>query len=1124
MNLPEFSVRHQPIVITFVILLLVWGGISYQTMPRREDPEYTVRTCAVLTKWDGAPAQKVEELVTDKIEKALDTIEEVDVIRSTSTNGLSEIYVDVEDRVSGSLIDNVWDKVRAEVSRVSMPDPNIRPVVNDSFGDTSILVLAVSQTPLQGEDKIREENRYTRREIELVCEDIRDSLRLLDGVSKVELFGNQQEAIYLETDIGNWSQIDLTVDDLKKLLEARNIVASGGTIESEVGRYFVKPGGEFDSTEEIKSIIINTGSESGATRPVYLKDAGITLRRDYEDPPSRICRFGDAHRSTPAVIVALQMKSGANIVDICDAANARLKEMKEIEQSLPEDISVVPVSDQSTNVRKKISDVVSNVIGAIVIVVLIVFIFVGFRTAMVMAANIPVVVLASLALITVFEVQLEQISLASIIIALGLLVDNAVQVCDQARTNQLNGMDPTTAAVNGANTLSMAMLSGTATTVAAFFPMLLALEGNTYEYIYSLPVTLSVTLGISWVLAMTFCVILAAWFIRAPKDPSQPSAPIERLFALGSRLFRKKTQADPVSQKSESLIARTFGIVAGTAIRLKVFTISVSFLLLAWALQLDVGSEFFPKDLRDQFAVQIWLPENATIEQTDQAAQQVEAILRELSHKPADAEGNPERIQSMRTIVGGGGSRWYLSWSPEGTKANYAEILVRTNDPLETSWLASRLREVAESGDVELGMQPVAGARVVPRELFLGPSTDPVALRLSGLGFADMQQLGPAAAKLKALVRNQPGTWDVYDTWGIPAYQIRVDLDQAKANLAGVTNANVAQSLNAYYSGQQLTVFREGDHQVPVYLKLRKPVAGTSDSPFEERSLTNLKTTYVEGTREKVPLGTIAKIVPRWETARIERRDLNRVIEVRSQVETGFRGNDIVKAILTDPEFQKLEASLPPGFFIEVGGSLEDSQEGSEQLAVCLGISLLSIVLILVVQYNGWAKPTIILMTLPLALIGALPGLYFTSNPLGFMPQLGILSLFGIVLNTGIIFIEFADQLVGEGMKSSGGDGPVLGMSRSDFYACLVNAGRQRLMPIFLTTSTTIGGLLPLAVAGGPLWEGMAWCMIFGLIVATLLTLLVVPAFYAFFVEYVGMKPVSTALAGETPSAQPLSQ
>lgn len=1100
MNLPQFAIRHRPVVVTFAGLLMLWGTVSFFTMPRREDPEYTVRTCAVITQWPGAPAQKVEELITDKLEEAIDSIEEVQHVRSFSTNGLSEIYVDAEDWVSAGGIDNVWDKVRARVARVAMPEPGLTPVVNDEFGDTSILVLSVHQTPLEGESEIRPDQAYSFRQLEIFAKQVQDQLRILPGVGKVELFGVIDEAVYVETDFVTWSQIGLTTSELQQLIESRNIVAPGGTLETEAGRFYVKPEGEFDTVEEISSLMV---SAEGTERPVFLRDVGLRVRRDYTDPPRRICRFGDAERSVPAVMCTVRMKSGSNIIDVCEAALAVVERMQQVEQSLPRDLAVLPVSDQSVNVRQKISDVVGNVVGAIVIVVVVVYLVVGFRSAAVMAANIPVVVLAAVALVTIFGVQLEQISLASIIIALGLLVDNAVQVCDQARTNQMAGMPPDEAAVKGANLLTMAMLSGTLTTIAAFFPMLLALQGSTREYVYSLPVTLSVTLGISWLLAMTFCVILAAKVIRAPGDPSQPSGPLPWLMQQCSRLLRfRRSKPGTVATENgpqPSLIARTFAATASAAIKAKWMTVAIAIALLWGAISLPVGSEFFPQDRRDQFAVQIWLPETATIAQTDRAAAQVEEILRTLS-PTTDKDGNPvERLRAMRTIVGGGGSRWYLSWDPEGTKPNYAEILIRTTDPQFTPWLARRVREIAEAGDAELDLEPVAGARVIPRELFLGPSSDPIALRVTGSGFADQQALHQVAAEVKEMIRTSPGTWDVNDSWGIPGFQLRVDIDPDKANLAGVTNVQVAQTLNTYFSGQQLTTFREGDHLVPVYLRL---------TSSERESLDSLQTVFVEGHRGKVPLESIATLMPRWEPSRIQRRDRNRVIEVRSQVEPGSRGNDIVNAVLASERMQQLQAALPAGFSIEIGGTLEDSLKGSRQLATCLGVSLLLIVLLLVVQYNGWAKPAIILATVPLALIGALPGLYLSGNPLGFMPQLGILSLFGIVLNTGIIFIEFADSLVSEKIRQSDGNGPVLGLSREEFRECLVEAGRQRLLPIFLTTATTIGGLLPLALAGGPLWEGMAWCMISGLIVATLLTLLVIPAMYAIFAESFGIRMV----------------
>ena len=385
------------------------------------------------------------------------------------------------------------------------------------------------------------------------------------------------------------------------------------------------------------------------------------------------------------------------------------------------------------------------------------------------------------------------------------------------------------------------------------------------------------------------------------------------------------------------------------------------------------------------------------------------------------------------------------------------------------------------------------------RVAVLGPGADPVEIRVSGTGFADMKTLRQFAERVKDMVRNAPGTWDVNDSWGISGFQMHVDVDEDKANVAGVTNAQIAQTLNAYFSGHHLTTFREGDHLVPTYLRL---------TPEERGSLYGLDTAFVEGLNGKVPLDSVAEVIPRWDPAVIERRDLNRVIDVRAQVDPGVSGNDVVLAIMASDEMKQLQQELPSGFWVEVGGMLEESQDSAEQLSLSLGISVLSIVVLLVIQYNGWAKPAIILATLPLALIGALPGLWITSNPLGFMPQLGILALFGIVLNTGIIFIEFADMLIRDASEKSDGTGPICGLTVAQFRGCLVEACKQRLLPIFLTAATTIGGLLPLAISGGPLWEGMAWCMIFGLMVATLLTLLVVPALYAVFVEHLHVDPL----------------
>lgn len=1108
MNLANVAMRYRPVVLTMVGLLTVWGIITFGSMPRREDPEFTVRTCVVSTQWPGAPTVKVEELITDKLEEVLDGIEEVDQLRSTTINGLSTIYVDVEDSVTREKIENVWDKVRAKVELVQMPNKDIRPIVNDDFGDTSILVLGIYQTPLEGQAEVDPRNRYSARELDKIADQVRDVLRILPGIAKVEKYGVNEEAIYIETDLGTWSQIGLTTNTLRMLVENRNIVSPGGSIDTPEGKFTLKPGGEFDAVSEIESITVGGVQSGDSVNQVRLSDVGLKVTRGYRDPADVICRFTDDRGTFPAVMIGVTMKSGANIIDVCERCTSRLHQLVEIEQSLPRDIEVKPVSNQSDNVSQKISDVISNVISAIVIVVIVVFLFVGLRTSLVMAANIPIVVLGAIAIIAVFGVELEQISLASIIIALGLLVDNAVQVCDQTRTNILGGMKPTKAAAEGAKTLAFPMLSGTLTTVAAFFPMLFSLEGGGKEYVYSLPVTLSTTLLLSWFLAMTICVILSAAFIRAPKDLNVPSAPLPWLsYALG-KAWRRASKKDAESSSaadddsnSENIFLRLYGLTAHFALKMKWVTVAISVGLLFVCLTLPISSEFFPQDRRDQFYVNVVLPETATISQTSQIVAQIEHAIRRLSTSKNEEGEEIERLRTMRSMIGKGGARWALGVDPPSPNSNVAEILVRTTAGELTPQYISDIRRVTSEGDEYLGLKPIAGARIIPKKLALGPPAPPLVIRISGDGFADIKQLRSVMNDVKNLVRDQPETWDVSDSWGVDGFQISLDIDEEKANLAGVTNANVADTLNAYFSGLQLSTFREGDHQVPVLFRLE---------PDERRDLTGIDAAFVEGENGKLPLNSIATATATWQPAQIERRDLNRTIEVRSEVEDGASGNDVVLRVMASDRMKEIQENLPSGFRIEIGGAYEESQESSGQMITSFGISFLVIVIVLVVQYNGWSKTLIILATLPLAMIGAFFGLWVTNSSLGFMPQLGLLSLFGIVLNTGIIFIEFADILISKKIETSDRGGPISGLSRIEFRECLVSAGKQRMLPIFLTTATTIGGLLPLALSGGPLWEGMAWLMIFGLIVATVLTLYVVPALYAIVVETLRVKPIPT--------------
>ena len=456
MNMAALAMRYRPVVITLVTLLTLWGCWTYFTIPRREDPEFTIRRCVVITPWPGASALKLEELVTEKLESALDGVHGVEELKSTTTEGLSIIYVELDNSVAVGDIQNSWDKIRAKVARVPMPDPRIKPIVNDDFGEMSVLILGIYQKPLEGETTVRPEVRYTTRELEEYADQIRDTFRALPGVSKVEKHGVNNEAIYIESDLENWSNVDLTIDRLRQLVAARNIVPTGGSVSTDAGKFNIKADGEFDAVSEIESILVGSVITDDSNNPVRLKDIGLNVERAYVDPARYLCRFTDAEASYPAVILGVTMRSGANIIDVCETCVDRLHMMTDVDQTLPADLGVTPVSQQSDNVRAKMTSVINNVIEAILIVIVVVFLLVGGRTAAVMAANIPIVVLGSLAIIRMFGVQLEQVTLASIIISLGLLVDNAVQVCDQTRVNLIDGMKPKQAAIEAAKASDVA--------------------------------------------------------------------------------------------------------------------------------------------------------------------------------------------------------------------------------------------------------------------------------------------------------------------------------------------------------------------------------------------------------------------------------------------------------------------------------------------------------------------------------------------------------------------------------------------------------------------------------------------------------------------------------------------
>ncbi|MGI9436014.1 MAG: efflux RND transporter permease subunit [Geminicoccaceae bacterium] len=1039
MNLPRFAVSHRPIILSLVILAIGIGLFNLATMPRREDPEIIIRNALVVTAWPGASAKRVEELVTDPLEAATAEIAEVATIESKSLVGLSIIEVTLDDSVDAT--DQVWDDLRAKirVAEGALPDGVARPFVNSDFGDVYEIVFALYQLPVAGQDQI--DRPYSPRELEVYAEQIEDELELIEAVGKVDLWGVQPERIYVEVDSADLAKLELTASDLQRTIQARNIVTPGGELNTDRGRYAVAPTGEFSTVRQIEDLVI---ARQNGTLPVRLGDLPIQVDRRYAEPRLSLTRFsapGTPH--LPGLVLAVSMKSGRNVVEMSQAVDDTIATLGKT--ALPPDLSLTRVNDLARQVDTRIQDFQINLLQGVAIVLFVALIAMGWRPALVMAAAVPLSMLAAIALVRPLGIELEQFAIASLIIALGLVVDNAIVISDNVVRLIREGRSKLEACVQGAQDLAIPMLAATLTTIFAFLPML-TMVGNVGEYISSLPVVVTATLVASYVGAMVVTPITCLWLLKGPSSSDQ---------AAGSGRFG--AGYEQLISWSLSHKALVLGLT-GLAFLASLLIIPV------------IGNQFFPSGQRDQFFIKVWLPEGATIETTSRITKEVEEAVLSLDG-PEGSDGEATRLANIVTFIGTGGPRLMLTQAPDFDSPYYALLVVNTTDPGVTDDVVAEAKE---------RLARFHEARIAVDKFVLGPPVDdPVAFRVSGSNHAVLRR---AADEMVRQLKATSGARQVYSNWGATGYQVDVEIDPDAANLAGVTNADIALTLQTIISGAELTRFREGDHLVPVLFRTLRE---------KREDLADLTGIYVNGADGKVPLEAIATLEPSWQPAVIARRDRIPTVTIAARTEEDVLANDVASRVM--PAFEAIVAGLPDGYRLEQGGEQEETIKALSQVVSAVLLTIVLILLVLIAQYNQFLKPLIIMLTIPLALIGVLVGLLVTGWALGFMANLGLLALAGIVPNNAIVLIDFIETRVAAG---------------TDLRRAVAEAGRLRMRPILLTTATTIGGLLPLSLFGGPLWAPMTNGMIFGLIFSTALTLVVVPVLYVTFAERFSMRVV----------------
>jgi len=943
-KITEFAIRFNRITIMVLIGIPLMGLLIFLDYPRQEDPSIQIRQAVVTAALPGMDVYRVEELITRRLEEKIREIGEVDDLWSSSRDGSTIIHVEVGDWVKGEDIPSVWQTLRNKMSDVApeLPAGTVGPMVNDRFGLTALATIAVWS------------DGFSLDEMRRVARDVRRQLDTLNGVETIELFGIQQERIFLDVSNARLTSLGIPPNVIVDTLRAQNIVLPGGRINAEGRSVIIQPSGTFRDVADIEAVLIPI---PGSNKTIPLKDIA-TVSRDYVDPAERPVFYNGRQ----AIVISVSILDGVNSVEFGQRLTRRLKE---IEQTLPIGFFLEYATFQPALVERAINGAISNLGQTLVIVLLVVILFLGVRTGLIVGSFIPMTMLLALVGMSMWGVELQRMSIATMIIALGMMVDNAIVMAESIRNRLELGEDRRGACIATAQELGLPLLTSTLTTILAFMPIALA-EGSAGEYTLSLgQVVILVLLG-SWFMSLYMTPTMSYWFLKvkpASGAGGQPAPPPR--FAL-DRPYRRFLE---------------------TILRHRLMCLAVVLALLAGAVFAArfVANEFFPANDRNQYLVYLNLEAGAHIDETARVVQALDTWLR-------DPAANPEVTRTV-AYAGSGGPRFFLSLSPINPDPHVAFMLVETQSNDQVAGSVERTRQYITENFPEVRGRVSA--------MWLGPTeTGLVEFRISG---PDENVLMAKAEHLLAGFRAVPGTIDIEQDWENRTLQVEVAVDQARARRAGVTSADIAGSLNAFVSGGRVTDYREGDDVIPIVLR------GRSDERNQLAALSGLSI-YSQATGENVPLSQVADIDGVWSPYRINRRDLQRTITVSAK-HPRLKADQLVDAV--QPALSTLD--LPAGYHWEMGGELENAAQARGHLFANFPLAGFLIVLLLVWQFNSFRRAGIILFSIPLAFAGAFVGLLVVGAPFGFMSLLGLLSLAGIITNNGIVLIDSIERKRAEG-------------------------------------------------------------------------------------------------------------
>jgi len=1027
MNLARFSILKNRITFMVLITILLMGGVMYLGLSRDSMPPYTVRVATVVSQFPGASPERVELLVTDKVEKVVQELPELKEVTSSSRTGLSVVKVVLKDEVPPGEMQAVWDRLRRKLNSIQGLPEGVAPNLNDEgIGDVYGIVVGLSS------------DGYSYSEMKEYADDIRDELIKLPEAAKVELGGVQDERVFVEFDNTRLKEYNLTAAKLQQSISATNILNSGGQINVGDERIILEPTGNFNSVDAIREMLIPVGN---GNQLVKLGDI-TTISKGYIDPPTQNVRIN----GRDAITLHVNLKENANIIGLGAEVNRIVDSWK---SRLPVGLELGRVSSMDAYIEFKVNDFVINLLQSVVIVLLVMLVFLGARTGLIIASLIPIVMIMTLMFMGVIRMGLNQVTLAALIMALGMLVDNAIVVAETIMVKMEQGVERLKAAVDAFSELWMPLLISTLTTSAAFLAFYLS-PTTMGDIVGPIFVVISIALLSSWIIALTVITLFCYLFLKIqPRGSRKPS----------------------LVDKAINGLKRFYKDLILIALRVKWMVILVifgAFMASIYGFTL-IPFVFFPDSDRNLITVDINLPEGNKIEATTELVKDLERFMTD------SLQVNESRtlgILSWSSYIGKGPESYDLGYSPDEANSNYAHILVNTSSFNENNAVITRLDNFAfnsfPNADIKVG------------SLAAGGGGTPIEIKISG---SDPDELSRISTAVKLKLSSIVGTKNVKDDWGPKSKKFLIEIDQNRAQAAGVTSQDIATSLKTVLDGVQTGEYREEDKSIPIVMR----IDGT-----QQQTLASLETlnVYSQGTGRSVPLLQVASIIPQWQYAKIRRVDLRRTVNVTSELRSDGNASAIIAEIT--PWIEEQSLAWPEGYTFDFGGDAEQTSESMGSVIGYLPVSAFIIVLLLIIQFNSFRKTTIVLMTIPLGIIGVVIGLLAFREPFGFMPFLGVISLAGIVINNAIVLIDR--------MEIEQRD---LGRTEQDavIAACL-----QRFRPILLATFTTVLGLIPLYLSGGEMWEGMAIGIMVGLLFGTVITLLFVPSLYSvlFRVDYHG--------------------